>query len=100
MSRLDELALRRERLIARAAEQRSTLSATVAQLVPSGGLADRALLLKRVVQAHPMWAAAAAALAGVALMRRRSAAVWLGRAWMMWRAWQAVQVWLRRPTPD
>lgn len=100
MSRLEELALRRERLIARAAEQRSTLLATVAQLVPSGGLAGRALQLKRVVEAHPMWAAAAAAVAGVVVMRRGSAAVWLGRVWMVWRAWQAAQAWLRRPAAD
>lgn len=98
--RLDELVLRRERLVARAAEQRAALATTAVALLSPGRLADRALQMKRVLQAHPTWAAVAAAAAGVLMMRRRRAAVWLGRAWMVWRAWQTLRVWLRRPAPD
>ena len=96
--RLEELALRRERLIARAAEQRAALASSGSALLPPGRLGDRLLLLSRAALAHPAWAVAAAVAIGVAMVRSRRVALWLGRAWMAWRAWQTVQVWLKRPS--
>jgi hypothetical protein len=98
--RLDGLALRRQRLIARAAEQRAALAASGTALLPPARLADRLLSLTRVAQAHPAWTVAAAAVGGVLIIRRRRAARWLGRVWMAWRAWQAARVWLRTPASD
>jgi hypothetical protein len=97
---MDELALRRERLVARAAEQRAALAAGGSALRPAGRLGDRLLSLSRVVRSHPAWAVAGAVAVSVVVIRRRHAAVWLGRAWTAWRAWQVVQVWLRGPASD
>jgi hypothetical protein len=96
-ARLGELAMRRQRLIARAAGQRAALAAMTSAVAPTGRLADRALLLANLLKAHPAWAAGALAAGGFLLSRRRRAALWLGRAWMVWRAWQTLQGWLRRP---
>ncbi|MGE5525684.1 MAG: hypothetical protein ACM3SS_18360 [Rhodospirillaceae bacterium] len=95
--RLDELAQRRAQLIARAAEQRAAIAASGTALLPSGGLPGRAFLWKRIVRAHPLWIAAAVAATTAFLVRPRSATLWLGRALMTWRTWQALKAWLARP---
>ena len=93
--RLDELALRRAGLIARAAEQRAALSTGGSALLPAGGLGDRLQSVGRVAMAHPVCALVVGVAVGVIVIRRGRAALWAGRAWMAWRAWQAAQVWLR-----
>jgi hypothetical protein len=98
--RLDELALRRERLVSRAAEQRAALAVGASALLPSVRLGDRLTSIGRAVCSHPAWAVAGAVALGAVLIRRGRATVWLGRAGMAWRAWQMVQVWLRGPASD
>lgn len=95
-AKLAALALRRERLVAHAAEQRVALGDAAGALAAPGRLAERLLLVKRVAQAHPAWTTAALAAVSVILVRRRRAALWLSRAWVAWRGWQALAGWLRR----
>lgn len=95
--RLDELARRRAHLIATAAEQRAHLAASGTALLPFAGLSGGAFLWKRIVQARPLWTAAAVAAATAMLIRPRSATLWLARALTVWRTWQALKAWLTRP---
>jgi hypothetical protein len=95
--RLDELELRRERLVCRAADQRAALAVGASVLLPSARLGDRLVSFRRAVRSHPAWAVAGAVALTAVLIRRRGAAVWLGRAWTAWRAWQVVRVLLRGP---
>jgi hypothetical protein len=98
--RLDQLALRRESLVSRAAEQRAALAVGASALLPYARLGERLVSFRRALRSHPAWAVAGAVALGAVLIRRRRAAVWLGRAWTAWRAWQVVQVWLRGPASD
>ncbi len=96
-ARLDALVARRERLVARAAEERVRLGTSVAALSPRGPWLDVALLARRALGAHPLWLAVGALAAIVFLRRGASTAAWAGRAWIAWRAWEVAQAWLKRP---
>ena len=85
------LALRKERIVVRAGEQREQLAQLGTQLRKPCAVADKALNAGRYVKAHP-WAAGA--VVGVAaLMGRRHLFRVAGYAWGAWRAWRFVGAW-------
>lgn len=86
--RLRRLAERRETLVSLAALQRVELVDAAAGLATGNSLG-------RTVKAHPVWAGAAAIVCGILLARRGRLVIWAGRALVLWRGWQTVQVWLR-----
>ncbi len=95
-ARLAELATRRERLIARSAEQRAALADSVQALHAPLQIADRALSIIAFVRRHPLITVAAGALAFA--LRPRRAGLWLRRGWLLWRLFRAVERWAGAPT--
>ena len=85
------LALRKQRVLVRAGQQREQLAQYGEWLKKPCALADKALHAGQMVRAHP-WTAGAAA--GVAvLLGRRHVFRWAGYAWSGWRAWRFVSAW-------
>ena len=83
MSRLDELALRRERLVARAAEQRTAISESLAGCRSMLSVADRGLTWGRWLREHP--AVIAIATAVLVAARPRLGLRWVVRTLSLWR---------------
>ncbi len=77
--KLAQLAQRRERLIAQAAQQRAALAESAQAWRGPFALADRGLAALRYLKQHPLWVVGGVAVA-VAL-RPRGAMKWLGRGW-------------------
>jgi hypothetical protein len=82
-AKLIEIALRRERLIAQAAQQRATLAQTVRTWRAPLVLADQGLMALRYLKQHPAWLAGGVAV--IVMLRPRGARKWLGRAWLAWK---------------
>jgi YqjK-like protein len=83
MSRLDELAQRRERLVARASEQRSAIAESLAGCRTMLSVADRGLTFGRWMREHP--AAIAIATAVLVAVRPRLGLRWVVRTLSLWR---------------
>jgi len=77
------LAERRERLIAQAAAQRTTLAQCVEPWRLPLARLDRGLNLLRVVRRHPAWIVGGVAL--FALLRPARVGKWLRRGYVAWR---------------
>lgn len=80
--RLFELALRRERLIAQAAQQRTTLAQSVQAWRVPLALADQGVAALRYLKQHPAWLVGGVGV--VVVLRRRNAGKWLRRGWVAW----------------
>jgi hypothetical protein len=76
------LAARRERLVAQASAQRTTLAENIEAWREPLALADRGLSALRYIRSHPEWTAGVTFLIA-ALMSRRTGK-WLGRGWVTW----------------
>lgn len=92
--RLIELARRKERLIARAAAQRTAIAGTFREWRTPIAVADRALAVARFFRSHPVLLAAAVA-AAVAL-RGRTLVGLAGRSFAAWRVWRTLSTWSAR----
>jgi hypothetical protein len=77
------LAERRERLIAQAATQRTTLAQCMEPWRVPLARVDQGLNLLRVVKRHPAWIVGGVAL--FALLRPARVGKWLRRGWVAWR---------------
>jgi hypothetical protein len=77
------LAERRERLIAQAAAQRTTLAQCIEPWRVPLARADQGLNLLRAVKRHPAWIVGGVAL--FALLRPARVGKWLRRGWVAWR---------------
>ncbi len=86
-ARLVELIRRRERLLVRAEVQRDELAGMVQQWRVPAAAVDRVMAALQALKAHPVLLAFPLTL--LVLSRPRRVAAWAGRAWMMWRFWQA-----------
>jgi hypothetical protein len=89
--KLFELALRRERLIAQAAQQRTTLARSVQVWRVPLALADEGLAALRYLKQHPMWVVGGVAV--VVVLRPRSVAKWVRRGWAAYRIVRRVRGW-------
>lgn len=94
-ARLIELARRKERLIARAAGQRAEIAAAGRAWRKPFSVIDQGIAVVAYLKAHPL--VLALAVAGVAVVGRRSLPRWIGRGFFIWRAWRAVGTWTRNP---
>ncbi len=92
-NKLNELAARREQLVARAAAQRAVLSQTAESWQPRLVWIDRGIAALRYVQRYP------AALAGVGLvvaaLRPLRAAGWVQRGFILWQIGRSLRNTLR-----
>jgi hypothetical protein len=88
------IALRKERLLARIAAQRTQLAAYGAHLQKPFAVADKAIQVGRYVKQRP-WIAGVATLL-VVVLGRRNLWRWAGRGWTVWRGWRLANQWLRR----
>ena len=97
MDDLNEIARRKERLIARCAAQRGIIAAAFHDLRHPIAVVERALSVTRFLRAHPV--VVALVVAGLIVFRRRSVLGVLTRGIAVWRTWRAVAPWLARFGP-
>ena len=90
---LIDVARRKERLISRAAQQRADIAVTCMKLRKPISIVDRGIEIIGYLKAHPL--VLALAVAGVAAVGRRNLPRWIGRGFVVWRAWRALGVWMR-----
>lgn len=91
---LTELARRKERLIARAEQQRIVISASCLQLRKPLGMVDRGIAVVHYLKAHPLLLAAG--ILAMAAIGRRNLLGWAGRGLFVWRALRSVRLWPRK----
>ena len=77
-----QLALKRERLITQAAQQRTTLARSVQTWRGPLALADKGVSALRYLKRNPLWVVGGVAV--LVVLRRQSAGKWLRRGWMAW----------------
>jgi hypothetical protein len=82
-AKLLEIALRRERLIAQAAQQRTVLVQSVQPLRAPLALADQGLVGLRYLKRHPAWVVGGVAV--IVILRPRAVGKWLARVWLAWK---------------
>ncbi len=87
------LAVRKERIVVRAGQQREQLAQWGERLKKPCAIADKAVDAGRYVKAHP-WTAGVAVGASVLLGRRHLFRV-ARYGWSAWRAWRFVGGWAR-----
>lgn len=92
--RLIELARRKERLIARAEQQRAIIAQAYHRWQKPASLVDRGIAVVGFLRLHPLLLGVG--LAAMIALRRRNLLSWAGRGWMMWRAWRSVNAWARK----
>ena len=88
------LALRKERLLIRAGQQREMLALAGERFRKPCAAADKIINAGRYVRAHPWTVGAAAGVA--ALLGRRHLLRMAGYAWSAWRAWRFIGGWAQQ----
>ncbi len=83
-----DVLLKRERLLALCAAQRDDFSALARELAGPLAVGDRAVAGVRYLRDHPLVLGAAVAV--LAVMRRRGVWKWARRGFVAWRAWRAL----------
>jgi hypothetical protein len=91
--RLIEIAHRKERLIATAAQQRAVIADAFRSWQKPIDVIDRGVVATRYLKAHPLLVAVSIIV--VAVLGRRSLLRWVGRGLFVWRSWHALQAWTR-----
>lgn len=94
-SRMMEVALHKERLIARAGAQRAAISDGFRQLQGPIEIADGAVSVVRYLKAHPVLVAVAVAV--LVALRGRGLLSITGRLFTLWRLWRTVSAWSSDP---
>lgn len=89
--RLMELALRKERLIARAEAQRAAIGESVGRLRNPITVADRAMSAVRMLREHPLLVTIG--VAAIVALRGRGLLSLGGRLFSVWRLWRTVSAW-------
>jgi hypothetical protein len=89
-----ELALRKQRLLARSDEQRAAVAQAYQRWQGPARIVDRGWAVAQFLRAHPAVVAVAVVVAMV--VRRRNIVTWAGRGLMAWRAWRSLSRWLGR----
>ena len=97
MDDLNEIARRKERLIAACAAQRGAIAGAFHDLRQPIAVVERALAVTRFLRAHPI--VVALVVAGLVVFRRRSLLGLVTRGLAVWRTWRAVAPWLQRFEP-
>ena len=89
-ARLLELALKKQRLQYRSAEQRRELARGLMPLVPAFALVETVRSWARWVREHP--AISAGVLVAIFVTRPRSAVRWARRTWWAWQTWSKLRL--------
>ncbi|GAB4447296.1 MAG: hypothetical protein OHK0026_13740 [Rhodocyclaceae bacterium] len=89
--------MRRERLQLRCAGQRDEIARAAQTFLPVFAAADALRAGLDYLKAHPEWVAAAAAAA--LILRPWGVLRWGRRAFLAWRAWRRLRVWLEAALP-
>jgi hypothetical protein len=92
--RMLDVALRKERLIARSEGQRTLIAEACRRWREPARVIDRAWAGATYLRAHP--ALIAIGVAAAMILGRRSLFRWAGRGLVAWRAWRSVAGWVRR----
>jgi hypothetical protein len=90
-SRMIEVALHKERLVARANAQRAAMGDGLRQLQGPIAVADGAISVVQYLKSHPLLVAVAVAV--LVASRGRGALSIAGRALSAWRLWRSVSAW-------
>jgi hypothetical protein len=93
--KLNQLRIRREELVARAAAQRGDLRDKLEPLRQPLARVDQALTVIGYVKRHPSLMVGIAVLA--VILRRGPAGKWLGRGWLAWQTVQGLRSALNSP---
>jgi hypothetical protein len=86
---LTQLAERRERLVAQAAAQRTTLAQSIDPWRAPLALADQGLAALRFIKRHPAWIVGGGIL--LAALRVNRVGKWLERGWVTWQIVQKLR---------
>ena len=89
-----DVALRKERLLARCDDQRIVIAQAYRRWQAPMRIVDRGWAAARFLRAHPIVLAVGVAVAMV--IGRRSLFTWIGRGVVAWRTWRSLAGWLRR----
>lgn len=89
-----DIALRRERIRARIAQERRDLGAALAPFAPAVSVLDGGWNAWRYLRAHPQWLVGGAF--ALVVWRPRGSLKWARRAWGAWRAWRQWREWMVR----
>jgi hypothetical protein len=93
---LNEIALRKERLIARAAAQRTVVRLEFRDLEQPIGFVDRGMEVVRFLRNHPLLVAVLVGTLTVFRGRGHGLVALAGRALAVWRLWRSVSAWAAR----
>ena len=89
-----DVALRKERLLARCDGQRVAIAQTCRRWREPARIIDRGWAAARFLRAHP--ALLAVGVAAALVVGRKNLFAWAGRGLIAWRAWRSLTGWLRR----
>ena len=89
-----DVALRKERLLARCDAQRVVIARAYQRWQAPARMIDRGWAAACFLRAHPVVLAVGAAAAMI--VGRRNLFVWAGRGVVLWRTWRSLAGWLRR----
>jgi hypothetical protein len=92
-AKLAEIALKRERLIAQAARQRTAVAQAAQAWRGPLALADRGLVALRYLKQHPLWVVGGVAV--VVALRPRGVMKWLGRGLAAYKIGRGLRAWWR-----
>lgn len=96
--RLAELALKKQRLLARSADLRDRMGMHAEGLTPLLHAADRLRAAAEAIRRHPEWVAGAAVL--IVILRPRFIWRWVQRGFVGWRVWKSVHKLLGSAAPN
>lgn len=88
----DELVLRQQRLLARSAELRLTLTSQGQVFKTPLALVDQAQAVLQWLYRNPQWPLGA--LVALVVLRPRRAILWGGRLWWSWKMLRRAQKWI------
>lgn len=88
----DELVLRQQRLLARSAELRLTLTSQGQVFKTPLALVDQAQAGLQWLYRNPQWPLGA--LVALVVLRPRRAIIWGGRLWWAWKTFKRAQKWV------
>lgn len=93
-SRLIDIAQRKERLLGRIEQQRGVIAAACHAWKHPAGFIDRGIGAVIYLKSHPLLLVLG--VVAMAAVGRRNFAGWVGRGWVLWRAWRALGNWMEQ----
>ena len=92
--KLMDIAHHKERLVGRIEQQRSVITTACRAWERPAGFIDRGIGAVMYLKSHPLLLVLGVVV--MAAVGRRNFAGWLGRGWVLWRAWRSLGNWRRK----